>query len=88
MREIVCYMIKSESDEGRYYLVNGWNKYNTYWSNGFNPQRNGFKSKGLALRSLKHLLNIMPEYRDDKFSIVTFYNDFSVIETDDVEPIV
>ena len=25
------YTIKSVSDEGIYYLVNGWNKYKTFW---------------------------------------------------------
>ena len=64
------YAIKSESDDGIYYLVNGWRKHNAYWWSKLNPTKVMFKQKGTALRSLRQLLNTMPEYREDVFTLV------------------
>lgn len=62
--------IKSTSAEGTYYLVNGWNRYKTYWYKKPDPRVCGFKTAGLAIRSLNHLLKIMPEYAGDRFDLV------------------
>lgn len=64
------YTIKSESEDGIYYLVNGWRKHNAYWSSRLNPTKVLFKKKGIALRSLGKLLNVMPEYIHDIFTLV------------------
>ena len=62
--------IKSTSPEGTYYLVNGWEKHKAFWSKWLDPVKCGFKTAGLAKRSLRHLLEIMPEYAEDKIDIV------------------
>ena len=43
------YTIKSVSDEGIYYLVNGWNKYKTFWisQDEFNRNPNYYINKTL-----------------------------------------
>ena len=66
------YSIKSISTEGEYYLVNGWKKHRAVWTRTAHPSVNGFKTQGLAERSLRHLLKIFPEYRTDRFSFVTW----------------
>jgi hypothetical protein len=64
-----CYTIRSTSADGVYYLVNGWNKHNTFWARRENIEKCIFKSPGLALRSLKHLLKIMEDYKSDFFEM-------------------
>ena len=80
------YTIKSVSNEGTYYLVNGWKKHNAYWTPTLNPTRNKFKSKGLALRSLRILLNNMPEYRSDNLTLIKLTENGG-IEVADVTPV-
>ena len=73
------YTIKSTSEEGIYYLVNGWNKCKTFW---FNEKlvmqdtefvKNFFFNKpSQAKASLTKLLKIMPDYANDKFEVVEF----------------
>jgi len=70
------YTIRSVSDEGVYYLVNGWNKHKTFWVNKEDLRKDMlFKRAGDAKRSLTKLLKIMPDYRLDDFSIVFFQKD-------------
>ena len=82
----IGYTIKSVSNEGTYYLVNGWKKHNAYWTHSLNPTRNNFKSKGLALRSLKILLNAIPEYRSDSLTIIEL-TESGGVEIADVTPV-
>ena len=65
------FTIKSISDEGVYYLVNGWNKYRAFWKteDELKPEML-FQSASDAKRSLTKLLKVMPEYATDKFEIV------------------
>lgn len=66
------YTIKSTSEEGIYYLVNGWNKNKTFWTT---PEQVTpamlFGSLSRAKSSLTKLLKIMPDYSKDKFEEIT-----------------
>jgi len=68
------YTIKSESPEGTYYLINGWNKYQVFWEKAelLKPEKL-FSKIGTAKASLNKLLQTMGDYYlEDKFSIVEF----------------
>ena len=80
------YAIKSESADGTFYLVNGWSKHRAYWSSRLNPTKVMFTSKGVALRSLRKLLNIMPEYRTDTFTLMEIV-DSGGREVADITPV-
>ena len=76
---MVKYTIKSTSDKGVYYLVNGWNKCNTFWlteklvmANTEKAKRFFFNKPSQAKASLTKLLKIMPDYANDKFEVVEF----------------
>lgn len=74
------YTIKSESKEGTYYLCNNWRKNKALWVKKENYlNKMFFKTISGAKRSLTSLLKSMPEYKNDKFSIVN--KDFKIIET-------
>ena len=65
------YVIKSISGDGVYYLIKNWNKNKTFWKKkDWLKDGDFYKSAKYAIRSLKHLLEIMPDYAADKFSIV------------------
>lgn len=64
------YTIKSTSDEGIYYLCNGWNKNKTFWTTEAQINKAIFKSQAHAKSNLTKLLKIMPEYATDKFEII------------------
>lgn len=71
------YTIKSTSDEGIFYLVNGWTKYNTFWISEEEVKKNKqkhinkfFNKPSHAKASLTKLLKIMKDYRTDKFELV------------------
>ena len=65
------FTIKSVSEEGIYYLVNGWDRHKAFWKSRENLKSDMlFKSAADAKRSLTKLLKIMPEYKTDKFEIV------------------
>lgn len=73
------YTIKSTSDEGVYYLVNGWNKLKTFWldeksvmENTENAKRFFFNKPSQAKASLTKLLKIMTDYSTDEFEVVEF----------------
>lgn len=73
------YTIKSTSEEGIYYLVNGWNKCKAFWFNEKSvmgdpefAKRFFFNKPSQAKASLTKLLKIMPDYADDKFEAVVF----------------
>ena len=76
---MVKYTIKSTSEEGIYYLVNGWQKCKTFWLDENSVMENMEKAKKFffnkpsqAKASLTKLLKIMPNYANDKFEIVEF----------------
>lgn len=73
------YTIKSTSEEGIYYLVNGWEKCKTFWFNEKsvmedteNAKRFFFNKPSQAKASLTKLLKIMHEYQTDAFEVVEF----------------
>jgi len=73
------YTIKSTSNEGIYYLVNGWNKCKTFWFNEKsvledkeNAKRFFFNKPSQAKASLSKLLKVMDDYKKDSFELVEF----------------
>lgn len=73
------YTYKSTSEDGVYYLVNGWKRCKTYWFNEKsvfenleNAKRFFFNTPGQAQASLTKLLKIMPDYATDTFELVEF----------------
>lgn len=58
--------VKSISNEGTYYLVNGWNKHKKFWSDKENDSRCLFKDLRSAKTSITKLMKIMPDYIDDE----------------------
>lgn len=73
------YTIRSTSEEGVYYLVNGWNKAKTFWieeakvSKYPDYYREWFFSKpSTAKASPTKLLKVMPDYLTDTFELVEF----------------
>lgn len=73
------YTIKSISEEGTYFLVNGWRKHRKLWiskdevKKDFNKAMSMFfDSAAQAKASLTKLLKVMPEYATDEFEIVVF----------------
>lgn len=65
------YTIKSESAEGVYFLVNGWNKNKTFWTDEKHIEKAIFKTIGQAKASLTKLLKVMEDYKTDKFTCCT-----------------
>lgn len=65
------FTIKSESSEGVYYLSSNWRKNKALWvkKEKLLP-RMLFKTEVGAKSSLTSLLKVMPEYEDDKFTLV------------------
>lgn len=64
------YRIKSVSEDGTYYLVNGWSKNKAFWIKETDSQnlcKCCFNKLSQAKASLTKLLKVMPEYRMDKF---------------------
>ena len=69
------YTIKSVSEEGTYYLVNGWNKHKRFWVRENESWRMSwccFKTPSQARASLTKLLKIMEDYRNEQFEVVAF----------------
>lgn len=73
------YTIKSTSEEGVYYLVNGWEKCKTFWfseksvmEDTENAKRFFFNKPSQAKASLTKLLKVMTEYLEDEFEVVEF----------------
>lgn len=68
---MTLYTIRSESDEGIYFLVNGWNKSKAFWKKQTKMRVSEyFKREQDAKASLTKLLKVMPEYGTDKFTVV------------------
>lgn len=63
------YTIKSTSDEGVYYLVNGWNKHRAFWL-PYVCASTLFSSARTAKTSLTKLLKVMPEYAADTHELI------------------
>ena len=71
------YTIKSISDEGVYYLVNGWEKHRAFWISEAQFLRDPDRAKecffnkaSQAKASLTKLLKVMPDYASDRFEAV------------------
>ena len=70
------YTIKSESSEGIYYLVKNWEKNKTFWNRLENMKQNMlYKTESAAKASITKLFKSMPEYKDDKLTVIYFDND-------------
>jgi hypothetical protein len=63
------YTIQSISDEGTYYLVNGWEKHQAFWVRKEEITKAIFKTEGQAKASLTKLLKIMDDYKSDIFKM-------------------
>ena len=74
------YVIQSISDEGIYYLCNGWNKHKTFWVDYGEINKAIFKTIASAKASLTKLLKIMPDYKTDDFSIAKLFNNYDIIK--------
>lgn len=69
----IKYTIRSTSEEGVYYLVNGWYKHWALWKKQEELTSDMlFKRIRDAKRSLTMLLKFMPDYATDQFEIVAF----------------
>lgn len=74
------YTIKTNSPEGKYYLVNKWDTYKKYWRKPGDLIYDGmlFKRPGDAKRSLTKLLKLFPEYLYDPDT--EQYSSFEMVE--------
>ena len=65
------FTIKSTSQEGVYYLVNGWEKHYTFWATKEKLKPSMlFKRAQDAKTSLTKLLKVMDDYATDEFEMV------------------
>ena len=65
------YTIKSVSEEGTYYLCKNWNKNKTFWKEkDCLKDSDLYKSPSYSIRSLKKVLEKMPGYATDDFTLV------------------
>ena len=69
MEKTKMYAMKSVSDEGVWYLVNGWKRNKAFWMNDITA-KTLFKRRIDCQVSLTKLLKVMPEYKADKFEII------------------
>ena len=69
MEKTKMYAMKSVSDEGTWYLVNGWNRNKSFWKDEISD-KTLFKRRMDCQASLTKLLKVMPEYSTDKFEII------------------
>lgn len=76
------YVIQSISDEGIYYLCNGWNKHKTFWVTYGDIDKAIFKAEHHAKTSLTKLLKIMPEYKSDDYKYGTSWIKFDIPDDD------
>ena len=73
METLTGYTIKSESDEGTYYLSCNWRKNKALWVKKEKLQpRMLFKTAAGAKASLSRLLKESFEYENDEFTVVVF----------------
>ena len=73
-----AYTIQSISEEGIYYLVNGWNKNKSFWVAEKDIHKALFKTAGQAKASLTKLLKVMPDYLTDIFHLCEVSEDMRV----------
>jgi len=68
------YSVKTESEEGTYYLINHWNKYKTFFKRKITLRDMLFKTETDAKRSITKLLNssMSDEYKNDIFTIIEY----------------
>lgn len=75
MIKIKGYAIRSTSEEGIYYLVNGWNKHKAFWVEEKHLDKAIFKTLGSARASLTKLLKVMTDYKTDCFEFFAITED-------------
>ena len=63
------YVIRAISNEGEYFLVNGWNKRKSFWTKKLSEAV--FTSKLSAKGSLTKLLKVMDDYAADRFELIS-----------------
>ena len=68
--------VKSVSDEGVYYLVNGWKKHKAFWLKDCYDPRIFFKDMRSAKTSITKLMKIMPDYLSDKITYEYVCDDY------------
>jgi hypothetical protein len=73
------YVIKSVSEEGIYYLCNGWSKHKAFWVEYRKIDKAIFKTIGQAKSSLTKLLKVMDDYRNDYFSICELHDNYDIV---------
>jgi hypothetical protein len=90
--KIIGYTIKSISNDGLYYLINGWYKYFGFWfrtkdiyNNPENLNKITFKTAGSAKASLTKLLKIMPDYITDNFILCAIYENKTILGIEDLK---
>ena len=87
--KIKGYTIESTSNEGIYYLINGWYKYFGFWIRkkdmSHNMHKITFKTVGQAKASLTKLLKIMEDYRTDTFKICGITENNNIIYIGDLK---
>ena len=65
------YTIQSVSEEGTYYLCKNWNKNKTFWKEkDCLKDSDLYKSPSYSIRSLKKVLEMLPDYATGKFTLV------------------
>lgn len=72
MDENIKYLIKSVSEEGEYFLCNGWKKHKAFWCRKNEIWKCLFDTIGQAKASLTKLLKVIDDYAQDKFSVYSF----------------
>ena len=89
--KITGYTIKSSSNEGEYYLINGWYKHFGFWLpikaavNTVNIEKITFKTAGSAKASLTKLLKIMPDYKSDIFTLCKITENENIIDIEEIK---
>lgn len=90
---VIGYTVKSISEEGSYFLVNGWQKNKTFWMKpkAYNPKKHSFKTERSAKSSLTKLLKVMDDYLEDTMILVRIeenengeiaYNEIALLRKD------
>ena len=66
------YLIKSVSEEGEYFLCNGWEKHKAFWCRKREFRKCLFNTIGQAKASLTKLLKVMDDYAQNEFSVYSY----------------
>ena len=78
------YVIQSVSEEGIYYLCNGWHKHKALWVKYGELSKAIFKTPAQAKSSLTKLLKVMDDYKNDHFSICELHDNYDIIVKEEI----